>query len=936
MMHQNTLLESIVAHASVRPLSPALVHDGVVVHTWASLVAQVGAMATHLRDRGIEDNALVALNLARGPDWVVGALATWAAGGAILPLDPSLPPLRTQHILDSARPHVVIDAHTSAELVPSPSTADLRGPLPGRLAWVLFSSGSTGEPKGVCVPGDAYGAVLAAQVAALGLGPSDRCAWLLSPQFDASLSDIGVALWSGAALCTRSAPLLADPALLVSCLNADAITYADLPPRLLDVLSPDALPMLRAVLCGGEPLPPRGAALWAQERVLIGVYGPTEATICTSLWRVDPERVGQAWIGEPVAGAVLRVVDGELWIGGPGLATGYLGAPALTASRFVVDGEGRRWHRSGDRVGSVDGQLVFRGRIDRQTKIDGRLVCPEEVEAVLQGLPGVHAAAVVVVAQGGASHLEAVVEPHDGAVLDNGALMGILGQCLPSWMVPRRVHVQGLPRTPSGKVDRQELVLPDALVMLVAQVTGAPVQEGVALHALGVDSVRAIQISAALALSGVAVPPEQVRSAENLDALRLAVSRGRDPGRSVAACVAEGKALAEALPAVGQGSPVGPILLTGTTGGLGARVLAVLLGRGQPCLALVRAPDLSGALQRLVEVFWRYRLDETLLQSPLLDVVLGDLDQLSPDGGGPLGHALDQAPWSKVVHLAAAVDLSRDAETLWPVNVGATAGLLALARRRGAPLLFASTLSVFVDTDASPGRALEGALPTGAHIFGGYAQTKLVAEALVQHATGLPRMVVRYGLLGADRNSGRSAPGDWLTAVAQGLASLGVVPEGAEHLAFDLTPADLAAVATVDLLDALGPEPSPLCVHLAAPRALTLGDLIACLEGLGVPLTMVSGTSFSSILAGEHPTALGTQGPAAILGLARAVDPKLGAGLRALDLFQATGWTFDCTQAQRVLGRVPVPAPTRQDLRRLLAVALGLAVLPWLGHARAR
>ena len=195
------LFDAIWRHARERPDAPALVHEGVVVESWTSLVAAVGRRAAGLRQAEVGPGTRVLLLRAAGPQWVVDALSTWMLGAAIVPLDPALPMPRRQDLARRSGamcrlgPPLGLGLASPRDVAGGTVTVDAS---PGRLAWLIFSSGSTGAPKGVCVGRGGYAAVLAAQVAALKLTSADRCAWLLSPGFDASLSDVGVALLAGA------------------------------------------------------------------------------------------------------------------------------------------------------------------------------------------------------------------------------------------------------------------------------------------------------------------------------------------------------------------------------------------------------------------------------------------------------------------------------------------------------------------------------------------------------------------------------------------------------------------------------------------------------------------------------------------------------------------------------------------------------------------
>jgi thioester reductase-like protein len=577
-----------------------------------------------------------------------------------------------------------------------------------------------------------------------------------------------------------------------------------------------------------------------------------------------------------------------------------------------------------------DGALIFEGRIDRQRKVDGRLLCPEEVEAALRAAPEVAEVACHFVGPAEAPVLWAAVRPADGvplAGLDERLAAGLRAH-LPAWMFPRGYTFGALPRGPTGKarVGSARASAPaDALAAILGRVFDCQhIDEHADFAEMGLDSLRAIVASAALLELGLVLAPEALRAAGTLAGLRARLAAGPLLGAPTDARIAAGRALAATLPPVRGAPPQGlPWLLTGATGGLGARVLAARLAAGEPTLALVRAADPEAGLQRLRRAFARYGLPEAILRAPLLQVRVGSL---APGGrGGPEG-ALDglAGQLSGLLHLAAAVDLSQPAAALWPVNVGATAALLRLAVEGGGlPVLFASTLSVFVDTDLPPGTFTEAMpAPAGQRVYGGYAETKLEAEALVEAAVALPRCIVRYGLLVGDPITGRGAEADWFGRCLRGLAALGAVPEAAlsRGLSLDLSPADAAAAATHGLALALAAGRAPLRAHVAAPAATPLSALLEVMAAAGAPV----GRCDEAALMSRLHAALGEPGApaAALLGLARGLTPERAAGLRALDLFQATGARLCCAEAAACLGRPPIPPTTPALIARLVATAL--------------
>ncbi len=322
-------------------------------------------------------------------------------------------------------------------------------------------------------------------------------------------------------------------------------------------------------------------------------------------------------------------------------------------------------------------------------------------------------------------------------------------------------------------------------------------------------------------------------------------------------------------------------------------------------MAVVRASDATHARHRLRDALARFGEDPDLAAHP----------GLRPHPGTLPGAELSTDDLGLVMHLAASVDLSVDAQSLWPTNVEGTQEMAALAGRAGAPLLFASTLSVFVDTDAPRGRfAPEDALPD-ALVCGGYAQTKLVAEALVR-ASAVRSCCVRYGLLAPDRRTGSSGPRDWLRLGLRGLRTLGCVPFTAttRGLEVDLTPADDAADRTMGLVARLLAGTAPPVAHVSAAAPAGLPAVLDAMARAGVPLAVVETDVFLDRARGALASARSPEEAAALLGLVRSLGPDALGSNRALDLFQATGCRFASLPG--------IPAPTAADLDRVVRSAM--------------
>jgi acyl-coenzyme A synthetase/AMP-(fatty) acid ligase/nucleoside-diphosphate-sugar epimerase len=487
-----------------------------------------------------EPDTLVALQFPKSIDYVVALLGCWWAGAAFTPLDPELPEIRRKKLVQHVD-RVLTELPKAGLLQPRPLAPD-------QLAYVLYTSGSTGEPNGVEICHAGLVPLLKAQIEAFDLSPGKRALWLLSMQFDASLSDLGTALLSGATLVVAPAGAAVD---LPRCLSQHRITHLDVPPALLRSYRPEQMPpCLETLIVGGEASDPVWLRHWGERFRVISVYGPTEATICTSLARVDASW-SAARLGEPIAGMQhVLLPDHELGIVGPGLARGYRGQPELTAQRFV-NWQDQRCYRTGDLVSD---DFVFLGRLDRQVQLRGSRLEPEEIERAALALPSVCRCTVLL----RSNRLVAFYQGEVSAL----ELRAHLEERLPAWMVPHHlVPLPNFPLTASGKSDLRQLTE-------LAESYGAENP---------IDSLAALEIAARLQSEGHAVTATEVlegarrpEHALSTDALRFAgpVGLRRTGGQA--------------------------ILLTGATGALGSLLLARLSALGREVICPLREAERLG------------------------------------------------------------------------------------------------------------------------------------------------------------------------------------------------------------------------------------------------------------------------------------------------------------------------------------------------------
>ncbi|AEI67136.1 non-ribosomal peptide synthase [Corallococcus macrosporus] len=487
------------AQAARSPAAVAVVCEPAQL-SYGELDRRANQLAAYLRKRGVTVGTPVGLCVQRSLDLVVGMLGILKAGGAYVPLDPSYPRERLAFMVEDTRVPVVLAQRSVLALLPASgadvvlldtaweevareSHAPLHVEVPAEsLAYVMYTSGSTGQPKGVCVPQRAVARlVLGSRFARWG---ADEVFLQLAPIcFDAATFELWGALLHGAKLVLFPAqPPTVDA--LKDVLVRHGVTTLWLTAALFEALSaarPDALDGVRQLLAGGDVLPPAAVReRLARGGVLVNGYGPTEGTTFTCCHvmegRVAP---GPIPIGRPIANTRVYVVDaglrpvpvgvpGELLIGGDGLAWGYQGQAALTAERFIPDpfaqAPGGRLYRTGDRVRyREDGALEFLERLDGQVKVRGYRVEPGEVEEALRQHPAVAEAAVVARPDpAGGKRLVAYAVARAGEALDSRGLRAFLAESLPEFMVPSALMpLAALPLTPVGKLDRAALPEPE-------------------------------------------------------------------------------------------------------------------------------------------------------------------------------------------------------------------------------------------------------------------------------------------------------------------------------------------------------------------------------------------------------------------------------------------------------------------------------------------
>jgi amino acid adenylation domain-containing protein/non-ribosomal peptide synthase protein (TIGR01720 family) len=460
--------------------------------TYQELNYQANQIAHYLQNLGVKPEMLVGICVERSLLMIAGMLGILKAGGAYIPLDPTYPKERLCFMLLDSQLQVVLTQEkfveeltgSEAKLVcldtdwESFQRQNNENPSSGvaseNLAYVIYTSGSTGRPKGVLIQHQSVCNLVQAQVQLFDVKQNSRVLQFASFSFDASVWEIFMALCSGASLYLGTQDSLRPGADLMRLLQEQSITHVTLPPTALAALPKEELPNLQTLIVAGEAWNPKLIAEWSKGRRFFNAYGPTESTVCATVAECISGDT-QLTIGRAIANTQIYILNqnqqpvpigtpGELYIGGDGLARGYLNAKELTKEKFIPHpfekAEGSRLYKTGDLARFLpNGNIEFLGRIDHQVKIRGFRIELGEIEALLSQRPDIQQAVVIAREDiPGDKRLVAYIVPNQKLDLSVTTLKCFLQEKLPNYMVPAVfVILDSLPLTPNGKVDRQNL-----------------------------------------------------------------------------------------------------------------------------------------------------------------------------------------------------------------------------------------------------------------------------------------------------------------------------------------------------------------------------------------------------------------------------------------------------------------------------------------------
>ncbi|HHL32251.1 MAG TPA: amino acid adenylation domain-containing protein, partial [Oceanospirillales bacterium] len=470
--------------------------------TYKELNRQANQLAHYLIKQGIKADDIIGLCFERSIEMLVVMLAILKAGAAYLPLDPSYPSGRLNHMIQDSslqllitnkkfssifkQTPIIVDATAFSKKLKTyasdnPELKDLKS---SHLAYVIYTSGSTGKPKGVMVEHKALNNLCQWHIHAYAVIPEKKASHLASIGFDAAVWELWPYLCSGASIHIISDDTRISPNKLLETFNKQHITHAFMPTALLEAsfeLFDQADTKLEYLLVGGEKLSRKGFV--HSKTCLVNHYGPTESTVVATAYVTSARDAGTPPIGKPISNIRAYVLNkdlsltpnqsiGELYLAGAGLARGYINQPELTEQSFIKhtfnDGQHQRLYKTGDQVRyCADGNLEFIGRTDEQVKIRGFRIELGEIEAQLHDCEHIHSALVVVYeGEDKQKKLIAYVTADATKVIDDRAfaelLKSELKRHLPGYMLPSAyVVVDKLPVTANGKIDKKALPIPD-------------------------------------------------------------------------------------------------------------------------------------------------------------------------------------------------------------------------------------------------------------------------------------------------------------------------------------------------------------------------------------------------------------------------------------------------------------------------------------------
>ena len=875
LLSQETVVSRIDMICREYPNHVSLIYQGQEL-TYGELSVRAEKLYSCLKAKGrLEPNTLIGVCLEPSFEMVIAIYTILKAGAAFVPLDPDLPRQRLSYMISDAKLTTILTSRKFAfDIEPALRQSDVNGcmyfldtPLwdentfqvtapivqPSQLAYIIYTSGSTGVPKGVMLAHSGLLNLASESILAFDINPGTRVLQFASISFDAAVWELVIALCGAATLVLGAREQMLPGKPLAEFIAKHSIEMLCLPPSVLATLTPfhSELSCLRAVVAGGEACPLSLAQFWASaNRRFFNAYGPTEITVCATIFEFKAD--GQSVpIGNALSNVELYVLDeqlnkcksgekGGLYIGGIGVAQGYLGKEEMTAAHFIDNPFGTgKIYKTGDIVYEdlcSSGLLHYVGRVDNQVKIRGLRVELEAIEKVLGQHPGVQAAAVKILKHPSQAIntliLVGYVVPRTGFFVTEKHLQHLVAEHLPDYMVP--AHFIFLDKLPlmlnRSKVDRSLLPELEFIEFLVTDATDDAVKiatifdEALQLAPgsfrpnsnffhMGGDSPRIAHVLCLIQRDfGITIPSRLIYEyATPLDLARLLEqlklkNENIDDNSDLIADAALPIELNTSIlhkPAIVKFETA---LITGATGFLGAHLLYELLCKNtyRNIYCLVRAENDTVAMQRLRATFVKYQLPT--IELARVEAIAGDIEQPRMQLPNTLFEKLSRDV-DVIYHVAADTNYIKPYSVIKKPNLSGTANIIAFAaHRRHKALHYLSTFAVygavssfFNMDEVSEDYDISLSAPIMSVEFG-YVRAKWTAERMVQaaRASGLTCSIYRPGFITGHRQTGIANTSDVFHRLVRGCIQMGMYPNLPEKY-WVPTPVDFVAAAIADI-----------------------------------------------------------------------------------------------------------------------------------------
>jgi amino acid adenylation domain-containing protein/thioester reductase-like protein len=812
--------------------------------------------------KSVSNISRVGLYFEKSKEYILALFSITLSDTAYVPLELISPKERLEYIVNDSEIDTIITSlkYSEEDLAKIPQHINIiyieelmansipyQEPTPESIneaSYVIYTSGSTGNPKGVEVSFNGLANVIEQQIDIIDID-KNKFYLYLSISFDASLSDIYCSLLSNSDIHIYDC-LKRDTIGLQNYFNEVGITHSDLPPSLLKLLKPENFLTLQSVIIGGEVADYKSVQSFTEKMKIINVYGPTEATICTSMIVCD-SNWNKPLIGLPLDNVGYKIIDqdnneitknqidinGELIITGCQLANGYLNNEDMNKERFTTL-FGERSYKTGDLVSyNSAGLIEFKGRVDRQIKYHGQLICLEEIESAINSLSEIKSVTVLFKNKKMYAYYEGEIS--------NSEIRESLKVKLPIYMIPTFIINKYIPKTVTGKNDGKLLATQSSLheeAEIIANVFCEILKtddieilfNDSFIDDLGGDSLDFIQLHIALQQMGLNIQYDYL--VENNSIEKILNYNEKEIVINTDFLINEFENLSYPISIRKVEKQENKIaLLTGATGFLGSSLLEKLVKQYDTVHCIVRGNDIDKAKERLETILVNNNININEINLNKINIILGDVSEeklgLSEKEYTELSLSIDS-----IYHCAANVNNILTYAQLYKANVLSTVNIAEfLFSGRDKELHYASTLSVYVSSDKLNNSVFnEDVLVNDGHrLYSGYAQTKWLSDYYLNKLNEISGNIYsyRFGLLTPSVTNFIPAPNSFLSTCVNDIKNIGVIPQSNIDLSMDITPLDIAVNSMYNISVA---NDYQRIFHITINYQLTLNKIAALLN----------------------------------------------------------------------------------------------------------